>query len=582
MKINFKILIIFIAANFNSCFKDELIIDEVKDVVIDHPKKKISCDVAYATQDEFGNYIGGYSTSFGGSETQVNKNGIYHFYRSDIYPNSTITTKNIENTNFETGTILLNSEVNYGKQTIITEPQVTEFDNNTTNEFEIGKNLKIRIPENSFSLNGVDYLYPIELKTFNPELGNPVHLEAIPGNHLAINNDNHEVFLDYIEVIMIDFKLNSGETPDIRQNKVLVNFSGNYETDFDIWRYETQEHLWKLYKSAYQISNNSFPISQNGFYCIAKQKQYNTVEGKVLIGQNPLINYPVDIYTGDRLIKRAYTTNTGRWIVNLPINGNYLAKIKTDNDKTFELTFDTDELELIIDPLLIESSEVELLNIEGQVFNCENMEISSSFIVLSQDEQKSYFFSTDSKIDLSVIKTSINKTEIELFDQDMIEASPKIDYEPDKSNINLLKTYCCNVLKSGFLRLIIDGKGKIFTAIETKKLDDGTAIIAYDEYNLTSELFIVFDGFESREYLDKEINVDLEKIKIQNKVYDFNCLNSTLGCGFHSFEIQSFGEKKGTWIQGDFNGEFWIKTYDPLEVSYKKIEGEFFVQRNFN
>ncbi len=92
-------------------------------------------------------------------------------------------------------------------------------------------------------------------------------------------------------------------------------------------------------------------------------------------------------------------------------------------------------------------------------------------------------------------------------------------------------------------------------------------------------LFAPGDGVGDKP--DPLLNILLQSDTFNGKAFEIYCPTSTDGCGFERFSFTHFDYKGDKFIRGYFKGKFWTKSYGPLKASYKQMEGEFQVKKEF-
>ena len=92
---------------------------------------------------------------------------------------------------------------------------------------------------------------------------------------------------------------------------------------------------------------------------------------------------------------------------------------------------------------------------------------------------------------------------------------------------------------------------------------------------------VLISGMEEGEYENTQLNIAFEDKTLGTRGYSLYCPTSPYGCGFTKFVITHFPATQGQWIRGYFEGEFWIKTFQPLTAGYRPVKGEFQVFRDF-
>lgn len=581
MKNHIPLYIISLIIFIFSCYKDEVITDSSSLVDIEHPENKVSGDVVGILEDEDGNPIDNFLVKVN-SKDETTKKANFFISRIDAIDQS-INKLNIKTSSgdFDFNMLLLDSEVNYVHKNIIKYPSVLKFFNQSQMNFPLGLKFNIEMDSMAFIYQSIPYSGEVKVNWFIPDLENPSHVATIPGNHIALDEYNHQVWLSYDNVVYLDFRTDNGENLTTDKDKISLSLTENLKSDQSFWKFDQKLQKW-IRLNNNSLNKKSISISEGGFYCIGKTYQYNLCGGKLISDSGNLINLAVDIIQGGQFIDRVYTTNTGRWLANLPINEEYSLHITNTDNSLTEMNFKTNALQTLVEPLKVNSVQMNLIALEDTPFDCSGSPLKEFFIELNSDQGNQIFFIKDPKNYNLIWSKSWHIKEFQSINADLSQNSQILKPEDENKIINLNTVYCCNEFKDGFLKLTIEGKTKTFIAIDCYKNEDRTEIVVYDDKNLESEILFSFKGLDAKTYDNNLINVDFDNVHIDNKIYEFQCLYEPSGCGFKTFTISHVGKIKGSWIKGFFKGDFWVKTLNTSEVSYLHISGEFLAPRNFN
>ncbi len=569
----------------NSCYKDQIIIDNTDIIGKTYPPIDVSAQIIGKVHDEFGKNISNYSCKMMNSIYSASNSPYYHFDAIDANKNGTLLTVDCDYGNFEFLVKPIENDINYFSHAIITKPDLIKQSSKKDIDVIIGNNIDLMIKGDSYISNNNPYRGDVVIKTFTADLKDPNHLEAIPGGHLASDVDSNFVWLNYFNVVYLEMESDKQQPLTIAKKNATISFENLNCSDCSVWKYNKKSHLWNYFSNIEDRDKPEFKISKSGFYSIAKPYIFNLVEGSVIIDseQKPLINQAVDIYFEDRLVERVYTTNKGNWFTHLPLNREFSYKVDIECNGKYEKKFTIDEKDAIISPVAIDANSISSIRINGVVRDCNNEKSRNNFFELKQGSNLQYYFFNIPEIDFEVPYCSNMSINIRSADENWYNIGPDIVYHPSKGIINFNNVYTCNQIEmDGYFTFCIDGSEKLFRITESKFQDGRTELLFYDSENIDAEFSILFSGAEAREYLDNELNIYFKNLNIDGTIYEMNCSSSTVGCGFKNFYIYSYGKNKGDWINGTFNGKFWVKMTNPLRAGYKNVKGEFLVKRYFD
>ena len=565
---------------FQACYKDAVYEDDSTIIQIEHPEIPSSGVLVGIIQDEHGNPMANVHSELLDQAFTSGNQGVLFFQVENIDQNSTPILLSYQNDPIFASVQTLDNEVNYFHRTLFT--QASRVTVQTKDEVEMTSNhTTLYIPANSYALNSNPFTGIVNVKYFAPDVENPVHTQAIPGEHLGIDDQGSHLWLDYFHVSYINIENNQHDKVELL-NKGTAIFEEMDCTGCQVWFFDESLNRWTVHHTKNQFNGQDFTFQQSGFYAIAKSYPYTHVFGKVFLGEKPLIHQPVDIYQNDRFINRVYTTNSGRWMTSLPVDQEYEYRVILNGADSVKALFTTDLPETMVPPLLIDRNSELSLTVSSQTRNCKDQPLDQYFCFVEQGSVKQVFFVNEDQGNFVMPKCKEQDIIINTGDRNLQEFSPRIQYDAAEKEINLNNTYTCNAYKEGYFKLNIDDSERIFTVMESRLQDGRTRLIVYDEINLVSEFHISFSGSEARFYKDEELNILFDKVEMNGTIFEIRCENSNSGCGFESFQIYHYGNTKGDWIQGSFTGEFWVKTFDPIQVSYKLISGEFLVPRSFS
>ncbi len=577
-----KIFLIVFITIISSCYKDNIIVDNTDIIGKKYPKIAVNAEIVGILHDEDGNEITGYAGTFLNEVYSATNSPFYHFSAVDANKNGSLLEVEYKQKKYQFLVKPIGDDINYFSHSIIANPEQIEKTANLDIDANLSNNITLKIAGNSYLMDGNQYEGDVIINTFVPDLSKPFHLESIPGGHMAIDSDSNNVWLDYHSVVYLGVEAGDNSPLAIIKGKANLAIDNPDCDDCSAWYYDSKKHIWEAQKWEDNSKGKEFGITKSGFYALAKPYVFNLVEGNVEVDERPLINQAIDILFQDRLVDRVYTTNKGQWFTHLPINQAFKYKVDIDCNEAFAKNFSIEEKDVKINSMELTKTSVPVIDISGVVRNCSNEKINQNFLkVLQGDEVKTYFFDSP-EISLKIPYCSEKILRIQSADNYWEDIGPQLDYIVSSGTVNIKSLYSCNqILQDGYFSINIDGKEKLFNITESKLQGGRTELLVYDSENIDFEFSLKFSGQEVRKYQDNELNMYFKNLNIDWTIYNFNCSSSTTGCGFENFEISSYGNKKGDWLKGSFEGEFWIKTYNPLKVEYKTIKGDFLVKRNF-
>ncbi len=577
---------ILLVMTLMSCYKDDIVKINTTTVSKKHLPIDVSGDVIGIVHDEFGNMISDYTCTFMDQKYLSFYNGFYHFGVIDANKNGTILQIKKDIHKYQFSINPLDKDVCYFSHTIFTKPYKTTNNSSKNIEINLNTDISIALRGNAYMDRDQEYTGEVSIETFSPDLNNPIQAEALPGNHLALNSKNEDVWIDMYSAFFIGIRDIDNNKLRIKEDssKVIINTDISDCEKCTVWRYDNSKSKWLEQTSIKNPNSIEFELGKSGFYCYGKQYIYNLVEGQISGSNTPLRNQTVDIFDNDdRFIQRVYTSNSGKWFAHLPMNKKYKYKFAIQNSNTFLSEFELDETDDIKLPVY-DLTNISIVKLTGEIRNCNDELIKNSFFQLWQDSTYKCLFLTDSEVNLDVISFSDKSIHLQSANETWLDIGPRQSFYKIKSEINFNESYTCSQFKKdGYFKIKIDNKEKLL-APPVAIIENGRTkleISDIDNPQLDTKIEIYFSGQEERDYDDEELNIDINNLIIDNVHYDLNCNNSTEGCGFKNFKIEYFGEDKGDWIKGNFKGIFWMKTYYPFKAEYKEVEAEFLIQRNF-
>ena len=568
---------------FASCYKDVVIIDNTDIINKSYPKIEVDAEIVGRVHDENGNEINTFNSIFLNNIYNATNSPYYHFSAVDADKNGDLLTIELDKEKHQFLVKPIEDDVNYFSHSIIKNPiLITESSIVDINK-KLDNKILLKIKGNRYLQDKNAYSGNVVIKTFVPDLSNPNHLETLPGGHLGIDMDSNKVWLNFYEVVFINIASDTGSPLEIENGNASLTFANPMYKDCSIWRYDETNHIWQFYSQIENYEMIESKIIKSGFYSIAKSYIFNLVEGSVYIGDVPLINQTVDLFFEDKLVDRVYTTNSGKWFAHLPLNQPFKYRIDFNCNDIIEERFNLGENNAKIASMVIDKKLLSSVDITGVLKDCSNKEVNKNFFKITHNNNsKSYFFNS-SDIDIIFPYCSEGLISIQSANEYWDIVGPEVVFHDTKKAINFYNLYACNQIEQdGYFNINIDGKEKLFSTTESKLEDGRTKLLVYDYENMNMDFYLIFSGKKAKEYNDQELNIFFKDLMIGEDKYDLNCSNSTDGCGFKKFKIESYGFKKGDWIKGNFEGLFWVKSYSPLRAKYRRIKVDFLIKRNFN
>jgi hypothetical protein len=564
---------------WQSCYKDEVYQDDVVITQIEHPENPGSGTIIGIIRDENGNKMDKVSGELPGLQFSTGKEGVLIYEIDGLDQKGTPIQLSTDKVGLTSNLIFLDGEVNYFHKTLITHPDTYVFNADEGLTVD-GSDVILTLPAGGYQQNGQLYSNEVHASVFMADLDDPIHLQAIPGNRMAINDENATCWLDYQKVFFLYLDDENGHTLELAQ----PGFASSTLDDCPncaLWRFDEENHRWKMEISPGTFNPEAAQIRAIGIYAVAAAYPFQNTYGQLKVEDHPLAHFGVDIWQNGHLITRVYTTNQGKWVCPLPIEQDFEYRISLDQSMS-TFAFRTTSNETQLPTRTLSSGEWAVFNIAGKTKNCQHEKIDEFFCFVSQDNKHTPYFLKDSHDNFVVPNYGKADPAVFTTDRNLEEFSPTIQHDASIPEIGLDTYYNCNAYREGYFQLNIDGQERTFTVMESRLENGRTKLIVYDEINLTSEFKIYFKGSEARFYQDEELNILFDRVEIGDQSYEIRCENSETGCGFDVFQISHYGKQKGDWIQGNFSGEFWVKSSLPNQVSYKLISGQFLVPRTFS
>ena len=314
------------------------------------------------------------------------------------------------------------------------------------------------------------------------------------------------------------------------------------------------------------------------YYSIASSLSPTRITGKLLINGLEASHQQITLHY-DGYARTLYTTNTGAWVALVPQGFSSKIQISLPCNTNFEEEFITPaqkEMDLVVDvnnPASINTV------ITGTIGDCNGV-FQRNGVILINGENPNFYFPDKPNFTIHVPMCENSVTSIQGLYPDGNELGP-IVYWDVQDTIALNTVMACEEAQQEYLLLNVDGAQKMYWDLKTSITDDQRLLIENGNSELHLDLELYVTGMEEGSYEANKLNIILEDRQLGGKGYSVYCPTSDSGCGFTKFVITHFPAEQGQWIRGYFEGNFWMKSFQPLSAGYRDVRGEFQVYRDF-
>ncbi|MGB4849769.1 MAG: hypothetical protein WBP41_17720 [Saprospiraceae bacterium] len=484
----------------------------------------------------------------------------------DFEPIRLITTDNLEFLNIQS---LIENDVNYVHWNL---PVIKTYSGQTIDpsEFIVNAFSKIVIPAHALTFLNGD-AYDGAFKIFAADLDpHSDQVSSIP-SFTGLNTDHEQISLLFDHCFFVEAKSSDGEKLKFKEGAFISTSSS---LPSGTWYFQKAKGIW-IQTDALQ--QNKIILSESGYYGEAIEKTLIRVKGTLDINGIPAINQPITItYAG--LQRTVYTTNSGRWAIQVPASTECKAQIDLTCNQSFQKIFITTTESQMEMPIHIENTSFSTSVIKGIARDCDANPLKDHIIIL-RGIQNTFIYNSDPDINISLPVCSGSLIGISDANTQNAQSGPTISWTP-KDTIDIHSVFACVQARNEYLTLTVSGEHKIYWDLKSSINAQHRLII--ENTNLEPELQfqIAVTGNAPGQYTDNMLNILFEDMHLGTKGYSLNCPTSS-SCGFTDFTLTHYAPQSGEWIRGYFTGRFWIKTFNPLTAGYRSVEGEFQVYREF-
>ncbi|HEY3387491.1 MAG TPA: hypothetical protein VGK46_13330 [Saprospiraceae bacterium] len=453
------------------------------------------------------------------------------------------------------------------------QPLVTLFTgmSNEAASYSISPNATLDIPANALKdISGQLYEgpYKVYVSVMHPDDQSAL---AIP-SYSGIKKDGEPVSLLFSDCYYINVM-----TPDKGQlhfeNDAVIS---NTNHSGAMWYFDAERSTWIIHhEGEHEIS---VPVEKPGYYAIADASRLIRVEGVLTINGKTAPHYPIDIsYAGQ--VRKVYTTNLGKWALQVPSEINVKALVNLPCDQVTEISLLTSKDPLQTFPINVQAGEITNVHITGTARDCFG-DLLVNHVILVSSGNYQFLFQDQAELETNLIACTGQMIGVRTLNLETNEYGPEV-FWPVAPDIDVSTSFGCTMANEEYVMIKIDGDRKLYWDFKSSVTPQDRLLIETGSEEVELDLRLYISGMAAGDYEDTELNIEFEDQTLGSKGYALYCPTSTIGCGFTSFKITHFPDQTGEWIRGRFKGNFWMKTFHPLTAGYRAMEGEFQVYRDF-
>jgi hypothetical protein len=465
---------------------------------------------------------------------------------------------------------LVENDVNYLHWT---QPTVKKFSGNahSTASFPISPSATLIIPANAIKdMSGQPYSGAYEIFASALDPGDESAL-AIP-SHSGIKKDGEQISLLHSVCYYICVMTPGKAQLTFDHGAVISNDLHSGE----LWHFDIERSTWVSHHTG--ENETEIPVTKSGYYAVAESSRSVRVEGTLSINGQIAPHYAVDIqYDGQ--VRRVFTTNHGKWALQVPSEMEIKAIVHLPCDQKAEVFLQTTNEQTQSFPIQVQAGELTNAHITGTARDCFGDLLENHVILVSAGSQQ-FLFQDQASLSLNLVACTGQMIGVRTLDLETREYGPEV-FWPVAPEIDVSTSFGCALANEEYLMLKIDGNRKMYWDLNSSVTAQDRLLIESGSEEPELDFSLYISGMAAGNYEDTHLNIEMEDQGFGGKGYSLYCPTSADGCGFTSFRITHFPDQSGEWIRGRFTGVFWMKTFHPLTAGYRQMEGEFQVYRNF-
>ncbi len=473
----------------------------------------------------------------------------------------------------------IENDINYEVHTFFKDRQRKTFAPNTTPTWIFGDQLTVKAVPNSFQKNGSNYSGAVVSEAYEADLQKTYHRRAIPASRRGREISGSYKYLKVqraFHLQLLDVGLNP-ITCDLTLTEPKLQLGS---ADTKLWFFNFDLGHWvemeKKTASAHQVT---FNFAQNGWYCLAPSAPGVFASGRLVSELSAIPNIHVN-FSNEYDVQTFYTSGSGKWTAYLPANSKIVGAVQAPCGEIFNFKFETGSTEVKNLETDLSSVSNQFARVKGIVKDCEGKPMQS-YLLRSAAAGGTTYYRNGASLDQLIPICNEAELLMSTANEDGTEVGNIVAW-PKSAIIESGSWFACNQAKGPYFNLVIEGENKLFWDAKTIKNQNGRLEFRMTDFGKNQPditLFAPGDGVGEKP--DNVLNILLQADNFNGKSFEIYCPSSPDGCGFERFSITHFDYKGDKFIRGFFKGKFWTKSYGPLKASYKQMEGEFQVKKEF-
>lgn len=506
---------------------------------------------------------------FNGESGQLNDFNFKAFRGTQIDRDySLIQLNTAPNLTFYKVTTLVENDINYAHLTL---PDLNTYAGTTAMGADIllADQSRLIIPANSISnIDGTPYEGSYKL-IYSIIPADDQLADAIP-SHTGVSAKNEIVSMQFETCYYINLQ-SPGGGPLAFTSEAGIHTQQMAQSS---WLFDAATGIW-ITKTNQSTSDAIISISHSGYYAQADAKQMIRVNGILNINESPAPHYPMSItYEGQH--RKIYTTNTGKWAVQLPALTTCTLSIEYPCGDSEQIQFTTGSSDEMTNNITVTNPEMKNTQLLGTVRDCQLNPVEEQYTIL-EGYPSEILFNNSAAIHHTIPVCQGSLLQISSLNPLSGQSGPSVQWTA-MDTIDLRSSFACNQAREEYLYLTVSGDQKVYWDLKSERESD-RLIIGDDDPQLDFNVYV--EGLTEGQYEDTMLNISFEDMYLGTRGYSLYCPTASSGCGFTNFTITHFAEAEGQWIRGYFEGTFWVKTFNPLTAGYRPVSGEFQVYREF-
>ncbi len=556
MKFNFKINIVLLPTllMLSGCYKDNLtenntVIEPQPDIIIDH-------NLLGHINDENDTQLEDWALVY--NNQIIDKTGSY-FYLEAEKVNKFKEVLQISNSKFsyEYITPLIENQTNYNHY-IFPKNYEQRSTSSSSSFFYSNDVYQIDIDADSYSKNSIPLQGNIDFFLLNTDFKD----EGIyPGGSLYIDENNKTSLVKPEHFLSI-----KSDQIDKFNGTISLKTSAK-----NLYHYNSELNHYEL------IQNQN--ITKTGWYAIGSHTDYVILTGTARIDENTTNGEPLKLIHHS-FSKPVTTTDQGKYICYAPQNSNF--QLTRENDcglENIDIVTNSDDL---TKDAFFSSTENSFI-VQAEIKDCELQKINKAIVNISTDEYSLVRYVETGDLKVTVPKCKDKTQLVHIFGKALgSHATSPIQNYSINDNTYLNDFYICEDLGEEYLVLKTEDEYYHFIMASTQLIDDRVKFIFSQVSNPENQLSLWIPKNTKADIDNEEINIVLEGSSLGNQGYELKCEESPIGCGFDQFKLTHIGSSIDEYYRGYFEGNFWVKIFNPTKkAGYKKMEAQFHVKRTF-